>query len=284
MDIKHKVFLKWDSFPENITSSYVNLRYEGDFTDITLVSEDGEMLKLHKIILAASSPFFQNVCSNYQNISPLIYMKGYKAKHLTSIIDFIYFGETSVYQENLEMFLVLAKNLDIKGIAEEDHENTRKTTMEDKCMQPIINIDQENIRNMQVENEFKSTFQTMELITVQKKTYPIVSDSSLFLEYSESEKPQETNSELSQRVQAERLDEIDLKVSDMIERIHTNKCYKCKACGKIVPYKNKTYLRRHIESKHLKPQSFACDMCGKTFKLSQYFLSHKREHTKGETH
>ena len=53
--------IKWKDFPENISSSLGSLRENQDFTDVTLACEDGLQVEAHKVILAASSPFFSDL-------------------------------------------------------------------------------------------------------------------------------------------------------------------------------------------------------------------------------
>ena len=52
--------LKWGEFQSFISNSVRSLREVGDFTDVTLVCEDGE-LEAHRVILSACSSFFQRV-------------------------------------------------------------------------------------------------------------------------------------------------------------------------------------------------------------------------------
>merc|ERR1712105_46059 len=47
---------------------------------------------------------------------PLIYIRGVKSKNLTAMVDFFYHGEANVFQENLDSFLVLAEELQLKGL------------------------------------------------------------------------------------------------------------------------------------------------------------------------
>ena len=75
-----KFSLKWNDFQENTNLAFINLRDDLQFTDITLVSEDGQALEAHKIILSASSPFFKNILKLNKHTHPLIYLKGFKAK------------------------------------------------------------------------------------------------------------------------------------------------------------------------------------------------------------
>ena len=46
----------------------------------------------------------------------MIYMRGVRAKDLVAIMDFIYQGETNIYQEDLDGFLALAEELQLKGL------------------------------------------------------------------------------------------------------------------------------------------------------------------------
>ena len=89
---------------------------------ITLACEDGEQLKAHRVILAASSPFFQNLLRKAIHPHPLIFMRGVKYEDLLAIVDFLYCGEANVHQENLESFLAVAEELQVKGLMGEDSE------------------------------------------------------------------------------------------------------------------------------------------------------------------
>jgi hypothetical protein len=45
----------------NISLLVVNLRETNEFANVTLACEHGQQIEAHKVILAASSPFFQNL-------------------------------------------------------------------------------------------------------------------------------------------------------------------------------------------------------------------------------
>ena len=47
--------------------------------------------------------------------NPLIFLKGYRAKELSALIDFIYHGVADVYQDNLDEFLSKSEELQLKG-------------------------------------------------------------------------------------------------------------------------------------------------------------------------
>ena len=97
MTSSEKFSLKLNEFHENLSSAFNNLRYDTNFTDITLISEDYQQIQAHKVILLSSSPFFMNILKLNKHPNPLIYLKGFKAKDLQSILDFMYNGSTEVF-------------------------------------------------------------------------------------------------------------------------------------------------------------------------------------------
>ena len=102
------------------------------FTDVTLACEDGQQLEAHKVILAASSPFFQNVLERNKHPHPLVYMRGLKFEDLLAIVDFIYCGEANVFQENLDSFLTTAKELQLKGLMGKTDEKVENIVVDEK--------------------------------------------------------------------------------------------------------------------------------------------------------
>ena len=112
-----KICLQWNDFRENVSSTFNNLRNGKEFADVTLACEDGQQMEAHKVILAASSPFFQKVLQKSKHPHPLIYLRGFQSKGLVSILDFLYFGEANVYQEDLDSFLAIAEEIQLKGLS-----------------------------------------------------------------------------------------------------------------------------------------------------------------------
>ena len=111
-----KLCLQWNDFQQNLTSAFKDLRDDKDFTDVTLACEDGQQVEAHKVVLISSSPFFRNLLQRNKHTHPLIFMRGVNAEDLVAMIDFLYFGEANVYQEKLDLFLVMAEELKLKGL------------------------------------------------------------------------------------------------------------------------------------------------------------------------
>ena len=76
-------------FAKGICESCKNLHESKDFTDVTLACNDGKLVEAHKVILAASSPLFQNLLKWSKHSHPLIYMRGINLEDLLSIPNFL---------------------------------------------------------------------------------------------------------------------------------------------------------------------------------------------------
>ena len=111
-----------------------------EFAEAILACEDDEQVDARQVILAASSPFFQNLLKMNKHPHPLIYMRGVKSEDLGAIIDFLYLGEANVSQDNLDSFLAIAEELQLKGLmASEEPQKTEVTKTNDfKIMIVII--------------------------------------------------------------------------------------------------------------------------------------------------
>ena len=117
-----------------MNTAFGSLRDDTEFADVTLVCEDGQQLEAHKVFLAASSPFFLNILKKNKHPHPLIYMKGTKFENLLATIDFLYYGEANVFQENLDSFLSMAKELKLKGLTGQQDVSEDNTEAYEKDM------------------------------------------------------------------------------------------------------------------------------------------------------
>merc|ERR1712142_308048 len=102
-----------------IRESFRELRQQDKLYDVTIIPDDGKHLPAHKAILSASSYFLHNILSKIDqciSCNTYIYVKGVNSHDLSSVINFIYNGETMIDQDNLQAFLKTAQELHIKGI------------------------------------------------------------------------------------------------------------------------------------------------------------------------
>ena len=113
-----KLHLGWENFSKHQLLFLKYLYQEGQYSDVTLVSDDQTQFKVHKIVLSASSTVFKNIIDNNPTPHSLIYLRGIKSCELESILQFIYLGEARFYQERLGDFIKVAKDLEVEGISD----------------------------------------------------------------------------------------------------------------------------------------------------------------------
>ena len=116
MSESEKLCLQWNDFKDNVTGTFGSLRGDKDFTDVTLLCKDGVQLEAHRVVLASLSPFFDYILKRGKHPNPLIYMRSLNSRDISSILDFLYLGEAKICQENLDNFLALAGELQLKGL------------------------------------------------------------------------------------------------------------------------------------------------------------------------
>ena len=109
--------LSFDQFETTTTNTFKDLLTDEEFTDVTLACADDKQIKAHKVILGSCSSILRNIITKIPQQNPVIYLKGIKYDEMKSIINFIYLGETKVKQEDFSIFMQIAQELNIKGLA-----------------------------------------------------------------------------------------------------------------------------------------------------------------------
>ena len=118
MGASEKFCLKWNDLETNISMAFRELREDKDFFDITLVCDDEEQVEAHKVVLSACSPFFRSLLCRNRHQHPLIFLRGVSLQELLAVLTFMYHGEVNVVQEELNSFLALAEELQVKGLTQ----------------------------------------------------------------------------------------------------------------------------------------------------------------------
>ena len=116
--------LKWSKFENNITESIHNLRNVDDFYDVTLVGDDFEQVKAHKIVLSATSEYFKKILQNIKGLNhPVLCLEGLNYTDINNVMDFIYNGQLELPQDDVKRYLAVAERLKLFGIYEPDNSN-----------------------------------------------------------------------------------------------------------------------------------------------------------------
>ena len=244
-----KLSVQWNDFKDNAIGSLGNLKDNKDFLDVTLASEDGKQIAAHKVILAISSPFFQNLLKRNKHPHPLIYMRGVKSDDLLAIVVFLYFREANVCQENLDSFLVLAEELKLKGLMGTVHRDEEIPTKAEVPSQ------ESKIQNYKPRiSKSLAVFRNEDISSIgqEKRAVALTSHSS------------------------GNLQEIDEKCVSMMEKTLTKNSnglllYRCKSCGKEGINND---VKRHIEAKHMEGIVIPCNSYEKIFRTRRAWTNH----------
>ena len=254
--MSEKLCLQWNDFQDNIRIAFGNLREDNDFADVTLACEDGQQVEAHKVILAASSPFFQKLLGRNKHPHPLIYMRGVKSDDLLAIVAFLYRGEANVFQENLDSFLAVAEELQLKGLTGKMNEKVQDVEEEQKPQPSSLFNTHANIPETSLKRQTSSS--------------------------KISSNPEENRSlAIPTHFSGGDMDALEEKVKSMMEKSQNNyqhqniKADVCKVCGK---EGKANAIKDHIEANHLEGIVIPCNICDKTFKSRNSFRHHKIRH------
>ena len=253
MQNSDKLRLKWNDFQENLNSAFGLLRNDKDFSDVTLACEDGTQIETHKVVLASSSPFLMEVLKRSKHPHPLIYMRGIKSEDLVAMVDFLYYGEANVNQENLDAFLALAEELKLKGLTGAA-ENGEQERVSNKHPEKIIAVKKDDPKPIPNLPNLVETYRTGPASEREHSPGALVS------------------------VQGEHLDQQIKSMMGMSENMLAYKHERvrmriCKVCGKEGHITN---IKTHIEANHIVSDVFhSCDLCGKISRSRHGLRLHK---------
>merc|ERR1711892_439091 len=115
MDANYLSFENSD-FSNVFSTSLSSLLNTSSICDVSLVCDDGQMAA-NKVVLSASSTFFNSVFTLNPHPHPLLYMRGVTTDLLQSVLQFVYTGATAVREEHVSSFLAMGEDLKITGLA-----------------------------------------------------------------------------------------------------------------------------------------------------------------------
>ena len=245
--MEEKLCLKWNDFQGNVISSFGQLRGDRDFTDVTLACEDVQF-EAHKLILSTCSPFFQTLLkrANKQQ-HPLLYMRGLKARDLEAVLDFIYQGETNIFQDDLDGFLLIAEELQLKGLVGGEEEAL--TASKDPKMNKVKTFS---------ENVSKPQYKEVKRYEPDQRHFE--SYGALVSTGSQAKMPV-------------KIDKDAARIVDEMIRKKDN-FWTCTVCK--FKSMNRSNLKEHVET-HIEGLEYPCNNCGKIMRTSAGFRIHMKK-------
>ena len=256
--------LKWNDFQQNTVCSISELRNDQEFADVTLACEDGHHIDAHRIILTSCSPFFRSVLKRNNHSHPLIYMRGLKAKELVAIVDFLYLGEANIQQEDLDDFLALAEELQLKGLTgsgSATNGGTEETTKKSNNDE-LIQLQHPKLKA--ISNDVGGAETQVDELIQDNNTQNWKANCIVPFDAGLINVPQELAKE-----------DIEAKKMSMIERVEDGiSNWRCTMCGKTTKSGSPIIdIKRHTEI-HFEGASYPCNRCGKVSRSSNALRRH----------
>lgn len=194
--------LRWnsDSSAElNLSEAFRDIRDNSELFDVTLgtavANGVSKILRAHRLILSAYSPAFKEMFRHQSKHSePFVFLKGVSYLELSNLLDFMYNGEVNVTKANLNTFLALAEDLQIKGLAKGNTFNQRPKQQTKSAVKPRI-FAKDTGRNVATKYESVSQY-------LKKEERVDLSDDNMMDDWGQSqikEEPQSSQEKLSSK-------------------------------------------------------------------------------------
>ncbi|XP_054014208.1 zinc finger and BTB domain-containing protein 14-like isoform X1 [Hylaeus anthracinus] len=118
--------LTWNNHLANLSGLFEGLYKSGSLTDTTLACQGG-MLRAHRLVLAACSPYFERVFKEHYGEQPILILKGVAVEEMECLLDFMYRGSIDVAEEHLPSLIKTATDLEVRGLSgdQRNQESTR---------------------------------------------------------------------------------------------------------------------------------------------------------------
>ena len=279
--------MAWESqsYSDHLKEMLQEMFTANSFTDVTLVTDDKKHIQAHRNILSASSPVFKDIFQidrNKQNHS-VIYLRGVKSLDLEAILEFIYLSQTSMHEKKMRNFLLVAKDLQIKGLnISENVDNIEKERMVD-CDDEIAALETaivesleegKQISNASVHARVINDDKTMEFDN--EKDLGATSSSKSI--HNEKEKIKGVSIFPSQEKFIDENDEI-IEVDSsksLTSSVQENSRYQCGECLKV--FAKRSLLKSHLKEGHkvanTNKNRNACKLCDQQFSELNSLIRH----------
>ena len=258
-DMADKVSLKWEDFQSSVRKSFSSLRNEQDLFDVTLVSDDEVQISAHKLILTACSPFFKKILKNYPHNHPLLYLGGISSMDLLHMMDYIYNGEVTVHQQELDKFMMVSQKFQLEGLVK-DGSRPIPTL-------PDIDFTQFDPQAFKLPSGATSSALALEACFTQQPQIKL--EDTRDLDFLSNSSDVNQASGVATVYSFKDMDQVDKQLEEFSEKI--NGVYTCKICLKT--FASRTNNHYHIET-HMDGLLFSCDKCDRTTKTRNALKKH----------
>ena len=179
-----------------------------------------------------------------------------KSEVLLAIVDFLYHGESNVFQENLDSFLAIAEELQLKGLMGKTDEKAEDYREDEKSLPPTCSPATVKIPKTAVQRQAPN-----------RNIHDLGENRTLAI-------PGNNSGDF---------EELDERVKSMMEKSQNKYANgqrladRCKVCGK---EGMSNAIKDHIEANHLEGIVIPCNLCDKTFRSRDSLRQHHRRQHK----
>ena len=186
----------------------------------------------------------------------MVYMRAVKFDDLSAIMDFLYRGEANVVQDNLDSFLAIAEELQLRGLMGKKDERAKN-----------LDVSGNDLSCKVLPSPYSATKSPKAHPKTQRQDNKIIRADG--------------NTVALPSYHSEDMDQLEEMVKSMMEKgqnkhangIHT--LHQCKVCGK---EGMNHAIKTHIEANHIEGIVNPCNLCGKTFRSRNALKLHNRFH------
>jgi len=244
--------LNWHAYNDHLKEMMQHLMQSNESTDVTLVCEDRTKFKAHKFVLNACSPVFQSIINDLPQKDPVVYLRGILASEMKPILQFMYLGQATFYQDRMNDFLIVSRSLEIKEICKDiDHDvpDSQNDQEYEKNIELNVHEEKNFVSPSKVEGEIK--YINSKVIT-QRNEDGQFHCNSCDKNYTQG-----------------------WLLNRHIKSAHEGIKYPCNDCE----YRATTepHLKNHIKAVH-EGIKFPCDLCNSKFTSKTYLNHHIKKH------
>ena len=252
-----KYSLTWHTYSDHLKSMMKELMMNEDFNDVTLVTEDKKKIRANVNILSACSTVFGDILKKEKNSNTVMYLRGIQSSEIESILQFIYLGEATFYEERMDEFLAVAKSLEIKELCNAEADTNDEPEDESSTTNP--GTSKENIREQRIVSDQPPQERRREVVRVNGK-YECEPCQKTFSGrgalYNHNKSAHDGVKYACDQCDYQATTQWNLTTH--IQSVHEGVKYACDQCD--YQASRQDHLTTHIQSKH-EGIKYACDQC-----------------------